>query len=152
MKKFWKGKKRHGKKLMRHGRGLGRNFYFNWFFKHGLPKIGDITHDCDGENHVISFIEPYQLPLEGSWRSEIQVRYKRLEDDQEANVCSCGGHGFQPPYPADWPLKYLMSKNTPEGREFLRKWNWTATEDLMDRALAGEKIFDERGVRIAKKR
>ena len=48
-KRFWKGRKRLAKKYM-------GNSSFNLYYKHGIPKVGDLTHDCDGFNHIINKI------------------------------------------------------------------------------------------------
>lgn len=49
-KRFWRGKKRLAKKY------LG-NKIFNKLFRHGIPKVGDLTHDCDGFNHIIERVD-----------------------------------------------------------------------------------------------
>lgn len=58
-KRFWKGKKRLAKKY------LG-NRIFNMLFDNGVPKVGDLTHDCDGFNHIITRVSiEYDIPM--SW-------------------------------------------------------------------------------------
>ena len=163
-KRFWRGKKRLAKKYM-------GSRAFNEFFKNGLPKIGDLTHDCDGFNHVISQTEvimyhacayrwpkPYPKWLKGAAFPFIDCYYDDTYLDAESGemkpckrpVCSCGGlNGARPPSTQkeieDWVLSWKDEKT----QEIAGGWGWSEKFDGWIQTLeAGGHIVDERGLLI----
>ena len=133
-KRFWTGKKRLAKKYWGSSRA--------WHILHefGMPKVGDLTHDCDGENHVITRIE-----MGGQRQPECYY----VQNGFECSVCECGGCGFQPPLPREEVVAYLRDWDTEEGRELAKAWKMTDLLTLLDRLQTegDAAVFDARGVR-----
>jgi hypothetical protein len=115
-KKFWRGSKRLAKKYY-----PGR--VWNYFETHGLPEAGDITHDCDGFNHVIKSIVWKWYPVRILKKTKNGFKYKTLNlsillpdtvyqdypDAPEHYVCSCGGLEFQIPKSVNEIKNYFAS-------------------------------------------
>lgn len=162
-KRFWRGKKRLAKKYM-------GNRHFNRFFKEGPPKVGDITHDCDGFNHVISQIEvtwynpyTYRYPrehakwLKGCVYPMVDCYYDDTYLDGSGEkkpykhpVCTCGAlNGARPPSTQKEIEDWVLSWKDEKAQDIADGWGWSEQFDGWIQTLeAGGHIVDERGLLI----
>lgn len=145
-------KKRIAKKWM--ACGTKGHYWWDHFEEHGLPKPGDIMHDCDGGNHVITRVELSWTTFERGPRKYFTVAaaYKRFSDGAECFGCGCLGHQYEPPAPRDeiirWTREWCTDDNPykqsidegafgPESKDRFYAWR-----------QHGESMFDENGVRV----
>jgi hypothetical protein len=160
-KRFWRGKKRLAKKYM-------GGWSFNFWFKHGIPKIGDLTHDCDGFNHVITEVEnvPYRpRPWWVTRKVDSAINeesYKDLRRQLKKTfipdvnifhsngrlVCACN-HAWQRPFTREeiesWALEWTKMKE----QQIAGGWGWDPVCDTWaDIINSGGHIVDEKGLLI----
>lgn len=147
-KRFWKGKKRLAKKY------LG-NRVFNMLFDNGVPKVGDLTHDCDGFNHVITRVSIEYDQFKGVKIPYIQTYYSSkyiadgLTKEYEHPVCGCQGIGWQLPLSREeiesWALSWAKMKE----QQIAGGWGWDPVCDTWaEIILSGGHIVCEKGLRL----
>lgn len=155
-RRFYRGKKRLAKKAM-------SKYAWKYMSKYGVPKIGDITHDCDGRNHVINQVD-YSwraVDTKNTWVNHKAHKYDRnsirqsrktkiLEIDcfyEEDNfVCGCHSHSsdfnFQKPLPKKQIYEYYKSLS----RELCIQWEWWIVLKCRAAMNRGEDPWDDNGV------
>ena len=160
-RKFWKGRKRLAKKYY-------PKWLWNYFTKNGLPEVGDITHDCDGMNHVISEITWVPWPLwrkagvRGSQRINRQPHSITIwkpeatfwqppgthgnKEGWHQPVCGCTMVEFQPPESQENIHKWILSWDNEEARAEAQRWNFTTLLAQLEALKAGRSVVDERGI------
>jgi hypothetical protein len=140
--RFYSGRRRLAKKTLREfGDQRFIAFMWKWLNVHGLPKVDDVTHDCTGENHIITRVEIQSFgPKRG------QLRLPQCYHSGGHIVCPCLGFGFQPPERAEKVLANMLIYATDAGRDQAASWaapDWCAKADAL---VAGAAIVDERGI------
>lgn len=163
-KRFWRGKKRLAKKYV-------GNRNFNYFFKFGLPKVGDLTHDCDGFNHIISQVDvemffpySYRWPRkDGKWLKGAKFPFVECYYDDtyldmmsgerkpyKHSVCNCGGlNGLRPPTSRESIEAWVLSWDSSEARQTAEEWGWSEEfSKQIEIIKAGGHIVDEQGLEL----
>lgn len=129
--KWYTGKKRLVKKAL--GSHLFRRYsdLYNNIAHAQLPKVGDLTHDCDGSNHVIAEVEyrwePLRLfrcgwsyiedgktlPYGNGLAGRVLRIYVKTENSkgQLAHPCFCQyDMAYQPPEPREEIVRYQVER------------------------------------------
>ena len=123
--RYYKGKKRLAKKAM-------SKYAWEYMRKYGVPKIGDITHDCDGWNHVVDSVmySWNAVYTKNSWVKGKVAKQSRKTKILEVDcgyeggnwVCTChtlkSDFGFKKPKPIPDIKEYCLGIS----REFCLVW------------------------------
>jgi hypothetical protein len=141
-KRFWRGRKRQAKKAFKSVcREMGM---WNYLYAHGLPKAGDITHNCDGLNHKIDTVDIEWLGWKTGRVPLISCSFSKKGLNGYI-VCPCLGMGFQIPLDAKEVAEYLQAWTSPENRKLSEEFSM-GISDMGDKLVSGQARIDENGL------
>lgn len=160
LRRFYRGKKRLAKKAM-------SRYAWKYMSKYGVPKIGDITHDCDGRNHVVNMVHYSwrEVDTKNVWvmrkaydynanKIRVSRKTKILELDcfyDNGNfVCGCHSYSsdfnFQKPVPKEEVVRYYKSLS----KDLCLRWKWWIVLKCQAAMNRGEDPWDDNGILNAK--